>query len=621
MLKEKWEDKHGINLPAHTSCSNNMVRQPVQGLSGNDHLTGSSSKINVATLTSSGSNLQDGIFAFPINQPTSVEPAGFKQQFNNQQSHFPETQAGQTLVDSNLQQLIKYLSANYGPSKTPLEVGTPEYLKLVEILKQSSANGGGSSVEKLSGGLKDIGPPYSKDGGINNIQNVETASLTGNQSSTGRNDQEKISSSEKAAEQLWEGTLQLSSSVTLSAVAFFKSGEKLVGNNWPEFIEVKGKVRLEAFEKYVQDLPRSRNRGLMVTSICWNEGSSNIGLNGMKEVAKGYKKSSRVGFAHLLSGIDLYICPRSDPIITILAKYGFFKGMSVLDDKPDSMIGCVVWRKNRPLNPVGNTSDGKSSSPSLTQPQDSPPGFSSKQGSEKKLSPEKTESSQRDEPLSLPLTIAYAEVGHNKGSSSSSAEVDSCSNLVVKKRPFEDDDLPEFDFGVTCGKSTLVSKPLNSPKKLDNSPLIQLPAVVNAIERNNSNDGLLKPSLKKTKLFDDDDMPEWRPPELHNQLPPQSTISNFQNLPVHPPRLPPPPPPTLPPPPRPDARPYSYLPFQPPISSQPPVYVRPPPPPPLQLPPPPRSQPPSRPSGMFNSHQVLWHQPPFPTSNGRRPQL
>ena len=37
----------------------------------------------------------------------------------------------------------------------------------------------------------------------------------------------------------------------------FCSGEKLLDTNWCESIEVKGKVRLEAFEKYIQDLPRS----------------------------------------------------------------------------------------------------------------------------------------------------------------------------------------------------------------------------------------------------------------------------------------------------------------------------------------------------------------------------
>ncbi|KAK9269502.1 hypothetical protein L1049_001277 [Liquidambar formosana] len=147
------------------------------------------------------------------------------------------------------------------------------------------------------------------------------------------------------AGKLWDGSLQLSSSVTVSAVAFFKSGEKMPDVNWSESVEVKGKVRLEAFEKYIQDLPRSRNRGLMVISLCWKEGSPESGLAGMKEVANGYKKGERVGFAQLSPGIDLYICPRSDTIITILAKYGFFKGMAAVEDNQDSLIGCVVAEK------------------------------------------------------------------------------------------------------------------------------------------------------------------------------------------------------------------------------------------------------------------------------------
>lgn len=145
------------------------------------------------------------------------------------------------------------------------------------------------------------------------------------------------------AQKLWDGSLQLNSSVTVSLVAFFQSGEKMPDLKWSEFLEVKGKVRLEAFEKYVQDLPRSRNRGLMVISLRCKEGSSKSGLAGMKEVAKGYKKGKRVGFVQVSQGIDLYVCPRSDSIITILAKHGFFKGMAAVEDNQDSLIGCVVW--------------------------------------------------------------------------------------------------------------------------------------------------------------------------------------------------------------------------------------------------------------------------------------
>ncbi|KAJ6863508.1 hypothetical protein NC652_040140 [Populus alba x Populus x berolinensis] len=149
------------------------------------------------------------------------------------------------------------------------------------------------------------------------------------------------------AEKLWDGSLQLNSSVTVSLVAFFQSGEKMPDLKWSEFLEVKGKVRLEAFEKYVQDLPRSRNRGLMVISLRCKEGSSKSGLAGMKEVAKGYKKGKRVGFVQVSQSIDLYVCPRSDSIITILAKHGFFKGMTAFEDNQDSLIGCVVWRRKQ----------------------------------------------------------------------------------------------------------------------------------------------------------------------------------------------------------------------------------------------------------------------------------
>ncbi|KAF2318100.1 hypothetical protein GH714_041445 [Hevea brasiliensis] len=108
------------------------------------------------------------------------------------------------------------------------------------------------------------------------------------------------------AENLWDGSLQLNSSITVSAIASFKSGEKMPACKWPNFVEVKGKVRLEAFEKYIQDLSRSRNRGLMVISLHCKGGSSKSGLAGMKEVAKGYKKGERVGLAQLCQGIDLY---------------------------------------------------------------------------------------------------------------------------------------------------------------------------------------------------------------------------------------------------------------------------------------------------------------------------
>ncbi|ONK60203.1 uncharacterized protein A4U43_C08F15480 [Asparagus officinalis] len=137
-------------------------------------------------------------------------------------------------------------------------------------------------------------------------------------------------------------------------------GEKAQDTKWPEHVEVKGKVRLQAFEKFIQELPRSRNRALMVISLCWKPGSPEAGLAGMKEVAKGYIQSQKVGFAQICPGLDLYVCPRNDTIITILAKHGFFKGMGAVEDNQDSLIGCVIWRRGHTSsNPVPKISEKK----------------------------------------------------------------------------------------------------------------------------------------------------------------------------------------------------------------------------------------------------------------------
>lgn len=45
------------------------------------------------------------------------------------------------------------------------------------------------------------------------------------------------------------------------------SGEKTLTNEWPAFLEIKGRVRLDAFEKFLQELPLSRSRAVMVLQV------------------------------------------------------------------------------------------------------------------------------------------------------------------------------------------------------------------------------------------------------------------------------------------------------------------------------------------------------------------
>ncbi|KAF9615225.1 hypothetical protein IFM89_022487 [Coptis chinensis] len=230
---------------------------------------------------------------------------------------------------------------------------------------------------------------------------------------------EKVNS---ITEKLWDGSLQLSASVTVSAVSFFKSGEKAPDVKWSKSIVVKGKVRLEAFEKFIQELPRSRSRGLMVISLCWKVGSSKTALSGMKEVAKGYKEEEKVGFAQPSRGIDLYVCPRSDIIITILAKYGFFKGMAALEDTKRNK-NKISPSPEQPLNLTSNPViplTAKDNTPTIHLGENSSP-LSSKVSSA---------------PLDIPVS---------KGTENRPVSGDDDNN--------EDEDLPEFDFGNSCAVS------------------------------------------------------------------------------------------------------------------------------------------------------------------------
>nr|GMC58608.1 uncharacterized protein LOC109178781 [Ipomoea batatas]GME14379.1 uncharacterized protein LOC109178781 [Ipomoea batatas] len=174
----------------------------------------------------------------------------------------------------------------------------------------------------------------------------------------------KLHKSSVAAGKIWVGSLQLNSSIAVPAVSFFKSGEKLLDVNWYELVDVKGKVRLDAFEKYIEELSRSRNRGLMVISVSCNKGSE-TDIKHMKEVAKGYVKGERVGLARLSQGSDLYLCPRTDTIITILAKHGFFKGLAAIQSTCELFIGCVVWRKNHSVAKKSESNTNSSQSEQL----------------------------------------------------------------------------------------------------------------------------------------------------------------------------------------------------------------------------------------------------------------
>ncbi|KAG2700013.1 hypothetical protein I3760_07G213900 [Carya illinoinensis] len=69
---------------------------------------------------------------------------------------------------------------------------------------------------------------------------------------------------------VWEGSLQMNTSAKASVVSIFKSGERTSAKEWPGSLEIKGRVRLDAFEKFLQDLSLSRSRAVMVSNVSFH---------------------------------------------------------------------------------------------------------------------------------------------------------------------------------------------------------------------------------------------------------------------------------------------------------------------------------------------------------------
>lgn len=51
----------------------------------------------------------------------------------------------------------------------------------------------------------------------------------------------------------------------INSVYCFDSGERTSAKQWNSVVEIKGRVRLDAFEKFLQDLRMSRSRAIMVS--------------------------------------------------------------------------------------------------------------------------------------------------------------------------------------------------------------------------------------------------------------------------------------------------------------------------------------------------------------------
>uniref|UniRef100_A0A0D3ASU1 Spen paralogue and orthologue SPOC C-terminal domain-containing protein n=1 Tax=Brassica oleracea var. oleracea TaxID=109376 RepID=A0A0D3ASU1_BRAOL len=86
-------------------------------------------------------------------------------------------------------------------------------------------------------------------------------------------------------------------------------GEKTTAKEWPMLLEIKGRVRLDAFEKFVRELPNSRSRAVMFMCFVCKEACSKTEQETISEVVDSYSKDERVRFAEPVSVVELYLCP------------------------------------------------------------------------------------------------------------------------------------------------------------------------------------------------------------------------------------------------------------------------------------------------------------------------
>ncbi|KAK2392202.1 SPOC domain / Transcription elongation factor S-II protein [Trifolium repens] len=321
---------------------------------------------------------------------------------------------------------------------------------------------------------------------------------------------------------LWEGMLQPNISTTDSVISIFKSGEKTSTKDWPGFLEIKGRVRLDAFEKFLLELPQSRTRAIMVSHFI-SKGSTPEEQATLREVADSYILDERVGFGEPVHGVELYFCPPHKKTVEMLSKILAKEQIEAVNSIDNGLIGVIVWRKTNITTSISPTTQSHNKHSSKRQ------NFSRRQQD----------------------TNVNANSTHNAVPSSGF-------KTTVSEPPSDDDDddvppgfgppvarveddLPEYNFsGSSNPSSHLVQKPMGSVMVPSHSvgqtpsrPAQQMRELVHKYGQNKTTVSSVNWQDKFGGSIqpwndDDDDIPEWQPQiNNQNQFPTQQTMHNF----------------------------------------------------------------------------------------------
>ncbi|CAM0910153.1 unnamed protein product [Alopecurus aequalis] len=155
---------------------------------------------------------------------------------------------------------------------------------------------------------------------------------------------------------IWEGAIQLTLTSLTNIVAIFKSGEKPSTNEWCRLLEIKRRVKLSDLKEFLEQLPKSRSRAIMVTELFSKEGLLERGWRHLLQTIDSYIADGRVGLAKLAEGVELYLLPEGKAA-QILADHLPKERSGSLTVSQTSIIGLVVWRRPDVLRRVANKQD------------------------------------------------------------------------------------------------------------------------------------------------------------------------------------------------------------------------------------------------------------------------
>ncbi|KAJ8543095.1 hypothetical protein K7X08_005618 [Anisodus acutangulus] len=320
---------------------------------------------------------------------------------------------------------------------------------------------------------------------------------------------------------IWEGALQLTISSLVTVFGSFRSGEKTPTNEWLSSLEIKGRVRLDSFEKFLQELPMSRSRAVMVVQFVLKDKSSESERANLSEAVEAYASDERLGFAEPAPGVELYLCPPH--ILDMISKHLSKDPRELYDSTENGLIGVVVWRKLH-INSTISPNSSSHHKHGMKKQQMIPRGQHEKDGN---------------------VNVNLMPKGTMSMSSKHCPAMDDDDDIPPgfgPKAVRDDDDLPEFNFSgnINASRPRHPSQNLihGSRMPLFNQPIPSRPVdQMRELVLKYGQTGAASSNDRSTNVGlgiepwnddDDDDIPEWRPqapPAL--QRPPYSLGHSF----------------------------------------------------------------------------------------------